>query len=211
MSEKRAIKKCYYEVLGVERDASDEEIRKSYKLLALKFHPDKNLDNSDDATKFFREVQAAYEILSNPRERCWYDRHREALLSGIDKDSIEDHNFDILPYFTSSCYSGYDDSDSGFYTVYRRVFDEIVKEDTPYCEDGQEKPPSFGYSNSPFEDVHAFYSHWESYVTPKTYSFLDEYNTLEAPNRRISRLMEKENKKVRDSAKKKRNEEIRVS
>ena len=210
MAGRKAIKKCYYEILGIEQNASDEVIRKNYKLLALKYHPDKNMDNLAEATEMFRSVQEAYEVLTNPQERAWYDKHRSAILAGLDKDSIADSCFDIFPYFTSSCYSGYEDSEEGFYTVYRYVFDEIIKEDTPYYEEDFVKPMSFGYSTTPYQDVHQFYSFWDSYSTPKTFAFLDLYKTMEAPNRRIVRLMEKENKKIRDAAKKKRNEEIRA-
>lgn len=55
-----------------------------------------------------------------------------------------------------------------------------------------------------------FYSHWLSYCTLKSYVWVEKYDTREAPNRRVSRLMEKENKKLRDQAKKKRNEEVRA-
>lgn len=207
----RKIKRCYYDVLEVEKTASDEEIRKSYKLLALKYHPDKNMDNLDRATEAFREVKAAYEVLSNPQERCWYDKHRDVILAGADRDDINDQCFDVYPYFSSACYTDYDDSENGFYTVYRGVFEEIAKEDLPYYDDDhREKPPSFGYSTSPYSEVHLFYSFWESYSTAKTFNYLDEYNILDAPNRRVARLMTKENNKHKEAAKKKRNEEIRV-
>lgn len=55
-----------------------------------------------------------------------------------------------------------------------------------------------------------FYDHWESYCTAKSYVWVEKYDTREAPDRRVRRLMEAENKKLRDAAKKERNEEIRV-
>jgi len=94
--------------------------------------------------------------------------------------------------------------------VYKHVFDEIEKDDTPYYET-DERPPSFGNSNSTHDDVHLFYSYWQSYSTPKTYMYIGKYSTLDAPNRRVSRLMEKENNKLREAAKKQRNQEVRVS
>ncbi|XP_053209166.1 dnaJ homolog subfamily C member 21-like [Panonychus citri] len=209
-SARKAIKKCYYEVLGIEQEATDEIIRKNYKLLALKYHPDKNMDNPAEATEIFRSIQEAYEVLVNPQERAWYDKHRSAILAGMDKDKISDSCFDVYPYFTTSCYSGYGDSPKSFYSVYKGVIEEIIKEDRPYFTDDDESPPFFGDASTPYENVHRFYSYWESYSTPRTFDHLDEYDTLRAPNRRVIRLMEKENKKLRDAAKKKRNDEIRA-
>lgn len=66
--------KNYYEVLGVPKDGSDEMIREAYKKLALKWHPDKNLDNKIEATEKFREISQAYQVLSDRQKRLMYDR-----------------------------------------------------------------------------------------------------------------------------------------
>ena len=70
-------KKDYYEVLGVNRDASDEEIKKSYRKLAMKFHPDRNPDNPK-AEEQFKEAKQAYEILSDAGKRTAYDQYGHA-------------------------------------------------------------------------------------------------------------------------------------
>ncbi|MDP8566663.1 molecular chaperone DnaJ [Methylophilus aquaticus] len=75
-----AAKKDYYEVLGVNRDASDEEIKKSFKKLAMKFHPDRNPDNPK-AEESFKEAKEAYEILSDEEKRAAYDQYGHA---GVD-------------------------------------------------------------------------------------------------------------------------------
>ena len=57
----------HYEVLGIEEDAEDNQIKKAYRKLALKYHPDKNQGNEEEASKKFREVQSAYDVLMDPQ------------------------------------------------------------------------------------------------------------------------------------------------
>lgn len=64
----------YYKVLGLARTATEREIKKSYKMLALKWHPDKNPENPEQAEKEFQKVAEAYEILSDPERKARYDR-----------------------------------------------------------------------------------------------------------------------------------------
>ena len=60
-------KRDYYEVLGVNRDSSEDDIKKAYRKLAMKYHPDRNPDNPK-AEEHFKEAKEAYEILSDPEE-----------------------------------------------------------------------------------------------------------------------------------------------
>jgi molecular chaperone DnaJ len=75
------LKRDYYEVLGIDRDASDEEIRKAFRRLAFKYHPDHNRD--ERAGEEFKEVNEAYEILSNPDKRAAYDRFGHGGVEGL--------------------------------------------------------------------------------------------------------------------------------
>ena len=64
----------YYEILGVARDASPEEIKKAYRRLALKWHPDRHLEDKATAEAQFKRMSEAYEVLSDPDKRKKYDR-----------------------------------------------------------------------------------------------------------------------------------------
>jgi len=69
--------KDYYDVLGVDRNATEDEIKKSYRKMAMKWHPDKNPDNPEAETKF-KEAAEAYDVLSSPDKKSNYDRFGSA-------------------------------------------------------------------------------------------------------------------------------------
>lgn len=73
-------KRDYYEVLGVGKNASDDEIKKAYRKLAMKYHPDRNPDSKGSEDKF-KEAKEAYEMLSDPQKKDAYDRYGHA---GVD-------------------------------------------------------------------------------------------------------------------------------
>jgi DnaJ-class molecular chaperone len=69
--------KNYYDILEVNKDAKEDEIKKSYKKLAVKWHPDKNMDNKEESERRFKEISEAYQVLSDPEKRQIYDNYGE--------------------------------------------------------------------------------------------------------------------------------------
>ncbi|MGI9307643.1 MAG: molecular chaperone DnaJ [Gammaproteobacteria bacterium] len=74
-------KRDFYEVLGVEKSATEAELKKSYRRLAMKFHPDRNPDDAE-AEVNFKEAKEAYEVLSDPQKRAAYDQFGHAAVDG---------------------------------------------------------------------------------------------------------------------------------
>ncbi|KAK4589843.1 hypothetical protein RGQ29_020437 [Quercus rubra] len=72
----------YYKILQVDKNANDEDLKKAYKKLAMKWHPDKNPNNKKEAEAKFKEVSEAYEVLSDPQKRAIYDQYGEEGLKG---------------------------------------------------------------------------------------------------------------------------------
>ncbi len=92
-------KRDYYEILGVGKNASKDEMKKAYRKLALQFHPDKNPDNKEAEEKF-KEAAEAYEVLSNDEKRSKYDRFgHSGLKGGQDYHGFTDIN-DIFSHFS---------------------------------------------------------------------------------------------------------------
>lgn len=92
-------KRDFYEVLGVHKNASREEIKKAYRQLAIKHHPDRNPENKDSEEKF-KEATEAYEILADDRKRQAYDQYGFAGLRGMGQPTAQDF---------SSIFQGFED------------------------------------------------------------------------------------------------------
>jgi len=212
-------KRCYYEVLEVERDANDEELKKAYRKKALQFHPDRNYGQEEEATAQFAHVQAAYEVLADPQERAWYDSHRDAILRGTDGQHMQQDSHvtgvtseDLLKFFDPSIFSRMDDSEYGFYTRAGQIFAKLAEDEEMLGSEDSDMMdyPAFGNSKLTYEQgVRDFYAIWGGFSTAKTFSWLDGYNYRDAPDRRIKRAMEKENRKARDVGRKEYNDTVR--
>ncbi|KAJ2552922.1 hypothetical protein EV175_003127 [Coemansia sp. RSA 1933] len=237
---------CYYELLGVERSAGDSDLKKAYRRQALVWHPDKNHGNAEEATRIFAEIKEAYETLSDPQERAWYDNHREQILRGNDYMATTDSGATgqasqssnvgyvsteaLMRFFSVSSFTAFDDSSTGFYTVYRQLFDTLRNEEldiydphTDYMVD-QLQNLGFGDSFMVYDEDAAysgaqsrsrkqklsggtgttlrdFYNFWTTFSTRKSFGWFDRFRLADAENRQIRRLMEKENRRLREKAK----------
>ncbi|KAK9848498.1 hypothetical protein MYU51_016489 [Penicillium brevicompactum] len=211
----------YYELLGIARGATDEEIKKAYRKKALVLHPDRNYGNVDEATKLFAEIQSAYEVLADPQERAWYDSHSEAFL-GTDGGAGDQHSYnvrittaeDVLKLFSKfSPRMEFSDSPTGFFGGLQEQFDRLALEERLACQWENQDPleyPSFGSCDGDFETVvRPFYAAWSGFSTQKSFAWKDVHRYSEAPDRRVRRMMEKENKRLRDEGIREFNDAVR--
>ncbi|KAI5416570.1 DNAJ protein JJJ1 homolog isoform X1 [Lathyrus oleraceus] len=211
-------KRCHYEVLGLSRDSSPEEIRSGYRKLALQRHPDKLVKSGlsqAEATAQFQELQHAYEVLSDPKERAWYDSHRSQILFSDPNSHSNSVVPDLFSFFSNTVYSSYSDTGKGFYKVYSDVFDKILANEINFAKklglgvDSVRQAPLMGNLDSPYTQVTAFYGYWLGFSTVMDFCWADEYDAMAGPNRKSRRLMEEENNKVRRKAKREYNDTVR--
>lgn len=233
------MKTCYYELLGVEITATETDLKKAYRKKALLLHPDKNPHDVEGANARFALVRAAYEVLSDPQERSWYDSHKALILRDDDDYSAGAQDMlvpsisveEIMRFFNPSLYEKLDDSLAGFYNVAGRLFERLAAEEVThgkhqqldgfgkYMDDANNVNvvdpqlllfPRFGNSHADYATgTRTFYNAWNNFSSVKLFSWMDEYRYSSAPDRRTRRLMEKENKKARDAARKEYNEAVR--
>ncbi|KAF2641581.1 DnaJ-domain-containing protein [Massarina eburnea CBS 473.64] len=219
------VKTSYYELLGVERTATDDEIKKAYRRKALELHPDRNYGDTDRTTALFADVQSAYEVLSDPQERSWYDAHEGDILRGASggTDSHEHYEYNMRVTTTDDISRmmgrfrtniDFSDSPNGFYGFVRETFEQLASEEAHAADyEGMRIPdyPSFGHKADSHEDVvRDFYAVWNEFATCKTFAWMDAYRTSDATDRRMRRLMEKENRKFRDEGIRAFNEAVRT-
>lgn len=220
-------KTSYYELLGLEKGASEDEIKKAYRRKALELHPDRNYGDVDRATTLFAEIQSAYEILSDPQERAWYDSHEDAILHGHDASTTDPASSDYernVGLTTAdditrliSSFNGkveFTDAPSGFFGFLHETFTQLAREETHAAMDQDLDPvdyPSFGHKDDKHEDVvKTFYAYWTGFSSKKSFSWKDKYSMRGVTDRWTRRRIEQENKKFRAEGKAEFNEAVRA-
>lgn len=198
-------------------------IKKAYRKKALELHPDRNYGDVENATIKFAEVQSAYEVLSDPQERAWYDSHRESILRG--GSAAEEQEFErnvrltsardimgLMGRFTTRI--PFTDAPNGFYGILQTTFENLAAEEDSACEwQGAESVqyPEFGGADDDYEDiVKPFYRVWINFSTKKTFSWRDAYKSSDVPDRATRRVIDKENKRLRDEGIREFNDAVRA-
>ncbi|MGB9809766.1 MAG: DnaJ domain-containing protein, partial [Caldanaerobacter sp.] len=132
-------KKDLYEILGVDRNASQEEIKKAYRRLAKKYHPDLN-PGDKEAEQKFKEINEAYEILSDPQKRAQYDQFGHA--------AFEQGGFQQQGGFGDFTQGGFDFDFGGFGDIFGDIFSDFFGTGRRKAEKGPKKGADIRYDLS---------------------------------------------------------------
>lgn len=183
-------------------------------------HPDRNYGNVAATTQKFADLQSAYEILSDPQERAWYDDHRESILSGNNLAAYDEHSatlttteeiYRLMTKFNRQ--TEYSDAKNGFYGAAKILFETIGNEEKTACvllKIEVLEYPSFGLAASPYNEVvRPFYTLWSNFATNKSFAWKDLHRPYAAADRHVRRLMEKENKSNRHKCIREYNDAVR--
>lgn len=148
----------YYKVLGLQKSASQEDVKKSYHKLALKWHPDKNPSNKEEAEKKFKAVAEAYEVLSDPQKRSLYDRSVKEHRSRRGRSAMGGHNgsFDS-PYVFHDLEEIFRDVFGGMDTFVQDFWDPFNNGENWHRTSGR------GRSSSLYSDFMESFMPWNSF------------------------------------------------
>lgn len=174
----------HYAVLGISSlgpTATDADIKKAYRKRVLRYHPDKTSAMGLDTDNFFKCIQKAYEVLSDPARKRQYD--------------------DADPCFDETIPA--DEKPKDFFAEYAHVFAKNARFSKQF------PVPSLGDMNSTKQQVDSFYNFWYAFESKRTFEFMDEDDVDSASNRDEKRWLEKKNRAARLKRKTMDNERIR--
>ncbi|EAY18733.1 DnaJ domain containing protein [Trichomonas vaginalis G3] len=155
----------YYTLLDVKLDASTEEINAAYRKASNKWNPEKYNGNKDEAKRILHLIEHAYSILSDSRERTWYDNHKNFAYEELE---------DFYELFKANAYSGFGNDENSFYTKFDTFFGDVSR-------DENQNAPKFGDAKSSRDDIEQFYNYWSKFNTLRTVSVdeIDDNNRQE--------------------------------
>lgn len=203
----------FYEILGVSRTASIEEIKKAYKKLAIKWHPDKNRDKQKEATEMFKKIGEAYEVLSDPTKRRDYDNTGVDPYDEVNEDFdcrsqffrqgshhrnkfTDQRAFDIFNHFFSEFedfhrnFSFQDEDDFGLGSPFKRSNSKYNQRNARHGFDDFGNFGGFGFKSSMFDDFFGGNDPFENFGKSNSFqqaSFSSSSSTFGAGGRGISR------------------------
>ncbi|MEX1052625.1 MAG: DnaJ C-terminal domain-containing protein [Patescibacteria group bacterium] len=130
----------FYDILGVSKNSTQQEIKSAYRKLALKWHPDKNKTNEAEAEAKFKEINKAYEVLADPKKREMYDQHGESAFKGGAGGQSYNYNQGPFSYtYTSSGGNPFEDVDFGGYSDPFEIFEQFFGFQSPFSK-ARQKP-----------------------------------------------------------------------
>ncbi|UYV73343.1 DNAJC21 [Cordylochernes scorpioides] len=192
----------YYQLLGIDRKASKEEIKKAYKTEALKCHPDKNPGQEEEATAKPEDFYIRLEDIAYGDFTCEVERK-------FIPDSYIIEKL-MTPFLNTTCFNGFD-GPGDFYKVYDSIFKRISNFDECSFPENLTRP-RFGCSKTSVEKVNIFYDYWLSYTTnPEYYS--ENLTSYQKDSRKMDRDMLIQNQNYLSELKnqKKKMEEPQIS
>merc|ERR1712166_82088 len=201
-------KRCFYEVLGIPKAASEEAVKQAYREAVLLWHPDKNIDNAAEATIRFKEIQNAYETLSDHEKREWYDEPEEEL--------------DLRQFTNEDCFEGFEEGEKSFFQVYRAVFEQLVADERDAKsrrqamkeqmtgDEFEHVPASFGGDDESWEgSLQRLYSEWQNHSCRQSCFWADLYDVRDYTEKAAQMAADKENQRLRSIERRKATKQVR--
>jgi len=132
----------YYEILGVSKNATLEEIKAAYRKQALKWHPDRN--KSPEATERFKQINKAFEILSDPKKREVYDQYGATAFEGASSSGFGGHYYQQGPFRVYTNFGGdFSDFDFGGFSDPFEIFEQFFGFQSPFSRSRRQKRDVF--------------------------------------------------------------------
>lgn len=216
----------YYKLVQAPRNATAAELKKAYRKMALRLHPDRNLGQEEEATVLFAKVQAAYDVLADPQERAYYDQYGPRGRAGASQQQQQQEE-EFVPRFMSAdelkeyiadldMFKGTGNGgEPKFYKVAGDIFKRLAREEIesqPKFDPMYEPLPTrFGTSKTDYlDELEDFYKTWLAFSSVKSFSWVDKYDTKYAEDRRTRRAMDAANNKVREAARRQFNAAVKA-